>query len=1210
MPTPPRLTIVPFLQRWDRSSATLHLRVLIAPTGDPLHPLTDGWPGIAAGPAFADAQLTLAVHVSSQVDALPMHSRIDLTRQAPLVMPAQRRAVFDEFKRRFVITKKEALPARVAGNTLRKYLPPAYREAFGFTGPRTSLATTDARELCELRCPPAKPTGRPPARPDVSWGDTYAAALRQPLVARALGLLHDVSVVVSPATLVSDGGWVFVALDAASDFAAAAASPGFLRVYATRVPALTSASTRPIFTAVTFPVADDEVHASTFGNFDAVFREAAAYDDGFTKIVHASQAAGASTLDETGEELAPLRDEGVLLGWDDEDLLIAQNRQVGLEDGKLPPDAPVGVAGYRVDVRARGTSAWTSLSRAVGDVQVGVPLGHFDGELRTEVFPSRLGERLWLPAYLASWRGGSMVIRTDDDQRLAGVAPSRNPLQPEGADHVPLVYGGAYDLRVRLCDSTGGGPGVLEEPFHAGDAPIASLRFTRRIAPGSVGVTAIDAAVGDRPPLHYRVTRPTIAPPQALFTGAPGMRARLLAIVADNQLTPTATKPVVAPDPHTPWLRIRVLVRAPAFDPRGVEGGYFALYTTYRTFPSDPDKPLNLILDCRDCRRLDEIDVSAQTGDPGSTSGPVPVPTARDVVVELCAFGKDDASYWDRDDRRIGAPYRLALFCPATAEPDLFAARAPQEILRSIFLRARTPPAEPRAAVVPPTSSLLLIRRLAAAASLVEDDGALTGEEGERTVFGCSTGLAHELAPDATTLVPGSVEELPGTWINVLRAEIDRDWTWQGGGTPLATVVRTIQLVGHGSPRVDTVGTIRLQHSVNTQATRGVAPRRDHTALVFVDAFTVPLGADGLPYQIQVTYKVVPSLSSGGGTPLEIESVLPVTSRPAQIPKVVAAGHALSPFRASDDYSETAVRQRMLWLELEEPPRDPRDAYFVRILAHAPDPMLLPAVEPAADPPAYAESPLDPEWVRVITPGQADDFAGLSVMQRLIPAHDSARHFLMPLPPNTDGGSAELFGFYTYELCVGHDRGTSSKPFWCTAQARFGTPLIIEGVQHPAPTLECAVARKAKLVIATAVYAEAYHDGRSYTPDPPNTELWFILYAQVRRADGAVMRNILLDSRRGTPRPARRPIASLPGLVLPTDQAMLRERPADAIWRQPDIDLMLDRLSLPPAAPLSVLAVELMPEPNGYFDDPLGGDLGQVRIVRTSPLRAVEEICC
>ncbi len=1210
MPTLPRLTLVPFLQRWDHAGATLHLRLLVAPIGDPLQPLTDGFAGATAGPAFAEARLTVALHVSAAADELPRRDRVDQTEAVTLAMPSRRRALFEELRRRFVITRPPVLPAPDARNTLRKYLPPAYRAAFGFTAPRTRLATVDPEELCALRCPPAGPTRRPPAGPDVSWGEVCAAALRQPVLARALGLVHEVSIALAPEQLLAGGGWVFASLDPAGDYGAIAPSSGFFRVYATRVPPLPEAAARSIFTAATFPIAAGDADPVKAVDFDAVYREAAAYDDGFAKIVHASQAAGASTLDEAGAELAPLRDEGVLLGWDDEDVLLAQNRQVGLDEhGNVPPEAPLGVAGYRVDVRAAGTAAWSSLAHVAGEVEVGVPLGRFDGELRTEVFPSRLDGRLWLPAYLASWRGGSMVVRTDDDLLLAGMSPTGNPLQPVDADAVPLVYGGRYELRVRLCDVTGGGPAVTAAPFHAGDAPIASVHFTHRIAPRAVAATPADPPAAGRPPARYRVARPMIGPPQALFTGAPGMRAALLAIVAANRLAPAAVRAVEAPDPDVPWLRIRVLVRAPAFDPAGVEDGYVPLYTTHRGFPADPAQPLELALDYRDCRRLADLDVSAQTGAPGTASGPVPVPTARDVVIELCALGKDTAGYWDRDATRVGAPYRLAVFCPAAAEPALFAARAPQETVRSIFLRAGAPPDEPRAAVEPSSASRLLLRRLAVAAGLVEHEGALTGEEGERTVFGCSTGLAHELAPDATTLVLGSVEELPGTWVHVVRAELDRDWTWRGGGTPVATVTRTIERVGHGGPQLTTAGTIRLQHSVNDQATRGPAPRRDHTALVFLDAFTPPLGGDGLPYPIRVTYTVTPHLTGGDGAPLVIENVLPITSPPRQIPRIVAAGHALSPFQASDDYAETSPRRRMLWLELEEPPRDPRDAYFVRVLAHAPDPMLLPAVEPAADPPAYAASPLDPEWVRVITPGQLDDLAGLSAMQRLIPTADSPRHFLVPLPPNTEAGSPELFGFYTYEVCVGHDRSRGGA-FWSTAQGRFGARITIEGVQHPAPELTCAVTRRKPLVIASATYAQAYHEGRSYTPDPPNTELWFVLYAQVRRADGAVMRNIQLDSRRGAPREALRRDVHVLGPVLPEDQAMPRERPGDARWHQDEIAAMLERLSLPAEAPLSVLAVELMPEPNGYFDDPLGGDLGQVRIVRTSPLRAVGHDCC
>jgi hypothetical protein len=73
-------------------------------------------------------------------------------------------------------------------------------------------------------------------------------------------------------------------------------------------------------------------------------------------------------------------------------------------------------------------------------------------------------------------------------------------------------------------------------------------------------------------------------------------------------------------------------------------------------------------------------------------------------------------------------------------------------------------------------------------------------------------------------------------------------------------------------------------------------------------------------------------------------------------------------------------------------------------------------------------------------------------MQPLLPT-DSPRHFLLPLPPGLIPESPELFGFFTYEFRIGRRVG------WSTAQGRFGRPLRVTGVQHPAPTLRCEVVR-------------------------------------------------------------------------------------------------------------------------------------------------------
>ena len=67
---------------------------------------------------------------------------------------------------------------------------------------------------------------------------------------------------------------------------------------------------------------------------------------------------------------------------------------------------------------------------------------------------------------------------------------------------------------------------------------------------------------------------------------------------------------------------------------------------------------------------------------------------------------------------------------------------------------------------------------------------------------------------------------------------------------------------------------------------------------------------------------------------------LPTTVIPDQVLKIVGAGIALSPYPHDPDYSQTAVRQRYLWLEYSDPVKDPNDTCFARVLGYAPDPLL------------------------------------------------------------------------------------------------------------------------------------------------------------------------------------------------------------------------------------------------------------------------------
>jgi hypothetical protein len=159
--------------------------------------------------------------------------------------------------------------------------------------------------------------------------------------------------------------------------------------------------------------------------------------------------------------------------------------------------------------------------------------------------------------------------------------------------------------------------------------------------------------------------------------------------------------------------------------------------------------------------------------------------------------------------------------------------------------------------------------------------------------------------------------------------------------------------------------------------------------------------------------------------------------------------------------------------------------------------------------------------------------------------------------------------------------------------------MVLEGVQHPAPELVCSViAEPDGAIRVRAPYASPYVGLRRVIPNLPNTEIWVVLYARVVQADASTKRNIQIDLRR-LQIPRKHRVQSIPLFV-----------EGEILWSGDEVKIALELAGLPEATPISALAVELLPEPNGSFADPLGGDLGQVRILRTSPLSPVERSCC
>ncbi len=1200
-----KLTFVPYLQAWDAASRVLSLRVLVAPTGNPLEPLLAAPAGL---PAFADAQLSFRAFISDAIDALPMRTNVDQTADTPRRgAPADARLIFENIKAGLDI------PDGAAGDTfkpqapdatrqLRKYLPKSYRNAFDFVQPRTSLAVIDNSYQCLMQCPPDALPPEPPT--EIGWGEAIAFCLRRPRLADALGLIVPIDITIDAAPRLEEGGWLWLELSPNSDYAAEAGLPDFQRSFATRIPPLPTSGTRPIFTPVVFPVSDNAADAGALGDVDRVFAEAIRFDDGFSKIVHVHQPPGVSILDEEGTSGSAPRDEGAQIAFDDEDILEGQNRALGASpDGQNNVVAPRGILGYRIDVRPANAGApWTSLSRVNSPLDLGVDLGTEVEERWIEVHPNEVEDQLWLPPWFAVWRGGSIVMETPEEQRLMQAPPPEPGDAPDldvpvDLGDLSLRYGNRYEFRVRLADATGGGPDLSKDKVREGEAPIALLHMKRHVPPRrpllNMAPLAADGAVPS-----VQVTRPPLGYPDAVFAAGPAAQTDLLAQIAANDADPANASPPAIRDPDTAYLRVRILLRAPTFDPAADRNGWIEWYTTSRPFPADPSQALNLTFDWSRAADYRDIDISNQLGAEGSVTGAVPLIYSRDIRVEVSAIGRNDLSYFATEKARLGDVDAIELHAIEATEADPIAILPDADKLRSVQLRDDPIGARARvsATVAQNDPSTVLVDRLAIASDLVANGAMLLGRQGERVAFGCA-GLNHHAAPDASSLEFAEPGELAGQWLNVAQMVIDRDWTWRGQGAPTVRVRRRMALPGApgDAPQWEYVGDIQLMNTINVQAR--TQPERGYIRMIFIDAFTPPLGKDGLPYEVALEYQM--QLSFEGGTSIiqDVETILPVATRPTQVPKVVAAGIALTEYRPNEEYSETASRIKRLWLEFEEPLADARDAYFVRALYQTPDPMLLPDWEPVRDPDVLERVPLDPELTRVITPGQVQDLSGLNAMQRLEPAGNSDRHFLVPLPPNTDPASPELFSFFTYEIRVGHGPGTPTDPFWSTAQARYGEPMTLEGVQHPPPELICSVTPgPGRSLKARAPFATPYLGLKQVTPSRPNTEIWFVLYARLLQVDGKTWRNVQIDLTRSR--------------EIPTGASAPLAPQAEGRWTDAQVKDALARAGLPEDTPLTVLAAELLPEPNGSFADPLGGDLGQVRIIRTSPLADVAQDCC
>ncbi|HZU28153.1 MAG TPA: hypothetical protein VFA04_21665 [Bryobacteraceae bacterium] len=1225
-----------FPQRWNGAAGTLSLNILILPVGDPTAPL-------GGGPQFAGTAIDLVVNVASGLDSLPTTGTVPsftkpYVATPPPVAPALFTSLFNQLVAKGItVTSGKVTTAPKNRARILKALP----DSFKLAAPFESARSGDIRDVdgfgCSLQgqAPGVNPVLPGPDK-SIAWGQVLSYALRQPVLAQALGLIYPLTLNISPA-LLADGGFVWITLDTANpanpwvnDFTA---NSDTVKSYSARIPAVDNLNQRPVFAATLFPVV-----ASVDPRLAQAQFEAEQYDDGFAQIVHSNQPATIDTATLDSTQIAPGAEAGVQLGWDDVQVTVWLNNQIDLLRDRVSgastvAEAPLGVQGYRVDVRPAGATKWRSLCLVNGTLPFdtttvggGATTSISGNEFWIAPAPIRPSAANnadnplpgWLPLYFSQWAGSSLVLPDPIVQLLAfAVSNVGTPLPPATLPNpnpdltsVPtLRYGNAYEFRVRLVDLTGGGPISTDPPSHAGPAPITQVNFRRYVPPKSLEVESFPAIppFPARPPAvrtiqTLSVRRPRINYPEAVFAGVPATtfnRPNLDTLIQDAW---AAGRAIGLPDPDVDRFEVRVEAHVPAHDtgdtgsqPGDLDDLFRVVYSLEIPFPAGDDPAVTVTLNY-----TDGVDDIATMSAPAPGTVVLPIPTARDIRVRLFPKAADKPNYYGNDAARTGLPTDYIVRQEAAAEHAVFP-NNPETELQAFYFQ--------------PGANIMQL--LAQQLGLRQNGLALSGAAGERTVFGASGQIRHSVSADASSLTFSNATELLGQWIVALVFDLERDWTWDGFATPALSY----SLGGAN------IGSIPFPAVVASDATStpGVPPDRTHTRIVFFDAFNPSPVAPAFPREAHLQYTVNASFVAAPSQQFSLSIRLPITTPPVQTPRIVSTGIAESPYHHSADYSSSSLRNRYLWIEFDQPLADKDDdAYFGRVLAYGPDPLLagslLPQFDPSAMLPEAVEPPLpiDPEPFRRIFSGQSADDSGLAAMTQMAPAEPigpgkSGTLFLLPLPAGVTADDLALFGFWTYEFRVGHAR------MWSTAQGRYGRPLRVSGLQHPAPHLICSVERAPVGVGATAPYALTVYNGNrlyNFENGDPQTSIWFMLYTQVLQSDGAAHRNILLTHARGrTVRGAQEN---------PQHGPALGPRAA-AVFPEKSVETLLARIGLPKNSPLSVLAVEVLPGPLNVPDrlnrdvgggdaflsgeDPLGKGLGQRRVLRTSPLTAVPAIC-
>ena len=371
------LSLMAFPQSWTAATHTLAVNLLVLPVGNPLGP-------VGSVPKFAGTTLKLNARLMTG-EALPAsgddrraHRAVRRRAAAGRRRAADRAASAAAAGTTITTGKVTAAKAPPAGLRIMKALPPSYTQAIPFSRPvDPALFVIGDGYGCAVKAQDPGMTLPKPA-PTIAWGQLISYILHQPALAQACGFVyrttrHDRAVTASRRLV-----------DQLRDRHEQSDQPVRHRPrQSRRDPQLRrpSAATRRRSASCSRPRCS-RLWQRPNSNLAGPDLEAQIYDDGFAQVVHCHQPPTVDTATGDMSGLPPGAEAGMQIGWDDEQVTVwldRSGRSAARSCEPTPatnPEAPLGVLGYRVDVREAGATLWNPLCAVSGSLPFSGAIGH------------------------------------------------------------------------------------------------------------------------------------------------------------------------------------------------------------------------------------------------------------------------------------------------------------------------------------------------------------------------------------------------------------------------------------------------------------------------------------------------------------------------------------------------------------------------------------------------------------------------------------------------------------------------------------------------------------------------------------------------------------------------------------------------------------------------------------------------------------------